>query len=253
MTKSTQTKMKVKLSAMSEDDRIRALTALLQAQPDILKREPKLIQLLELDDPTEGNVTSLAKRQAERLKNELSQNKRRTQDLIENAKVFDVINNKIYDLIYDLTACLTIDELFDCIAVRSPDLFEVDFVELRGTMNLNQAENLNRFFNPDYSNNLDYQHVMARLAQGKCLCSDRFPVSVLQFFFGEHFDEAKSAAFIPMIGIENDPKQTFGILAFASKDQNKFSSGLRGTIHLERIGKITALSIERITKQMLSA
>jgi len=247
MTKTTTSRKKVKLSAMTKGERVRALTALIQAQPDILMLEPKLINVLKLDDPTEGNVTSLAKRQADRFKEELAKNTRRTQDLIDNAKNFEVINNKIYELIYDLSACANIDELIDTIAIKTPNLFNIDFVEIRSAIILDEStNNMNRYFNEQFNHNPDYQHVMKRLAQGKSLCSDRFPQSVIKFFFADQQPDVKSIAFIPLIGADNLKNSAFGALAFASRDKEKFSSGLRGTVHLERIGKILALSIERM-------
>ncbi len=247
MTKTKTTK--VKISEMSQSDQTRALAALLKAQPDILQREPKLLEILDLDDPQEGNVTSLASRQSERLKDELTKNKRRTQDLLDNAKHYDQLTNKIYDLIYDLMACSKSEEVIDVIAARSPHLFNIEFVEIRGTLGLDDTDNLSDFFNNDIAKDNAYKHVIERLAQGKCLCSDRFPDSVLKYFFTDHSTEIKSVAFIPLIGRDNNPKNAFGILTYGSKEKSKFSSGLRGTVHLERIGKITALTLERISKQ----
>ena len=249
MTKPTIKKTKVKLSEMSDADQVRALSALLKVQPDILQREPKLIELLEFGDQQIGNVTSLANRQTQRLKEELSTNKRRTQELLENARHYDELTNKIYALTFDILSFTKNEDLFHTITLKSPNLFEIDYVELRGTLKLADTSSLNNYFHEDLINQYDYRHVMARLAQGKCLCSDRFPESVLEFFFSDQHTSVKSAAFIPLIGQANDPKKAFGILAYGSTDKDKFSSGLRGTVHLERIGKIVALSLERINKQ----
>lgn len=246
-------KTKVKISEMTQGDQTRALAALLKAQPDILQREPKLLEILNFEDPKDGNVTSLAGRQSAKLKESLAKNKKRTQDLLNNAKHYDELTHKIYDLIYDLMACVKSGEVIDVIAAKSPHLFNISFVEIRGKLDLpsgsDDTESLSEFFNSSVAENESYQHVMERLAQGKCLCSDRFPESVLKYFFADHNDEIKSVAFIPLIGKDNDPKNALGILAYGSTDKSKFSSGLRGTVHLERIGKITALSLERISKQ----
>lgn len=242
-------KTKVKLSKMSESDQVRALAALIKSQPTIFQKEPKLIEILEFDDQQEGNVTTLANRQTKRLTEELSKNKRRTQDLLDNARHYDQLTNKIYDIIYELLSCHDIDRIVDIITDKSPDLFTVDFVEFKSTLipkKLPKKSNSNKYFDKKFDANHDYQHVMERLSQGKCLCSDRFPASVLEFFFNQQGNETKSVAFIPLIGKDQNPKNAFGILAYGSKDRNKFSSGLRGTVHLERIGKIVALSIERI-------
>ena len=248
MTKSTNKKTtKVKLSAMSEADQVRALSALLKAQPDIFQKEPKLIENLNFGDQKIGNVTMLANRQTERLKEELNKNKSRTQDLLDNARYFDELTNKIYALIYDLMPCEDINEMLDIVAKRSSDLFNVDFVEFKSTLvvnDLNKAFELTNFFDTSLDSHSDYQHIMTRLSQGKCLCSDRFPPSVLNFFFPDHSNDIKSVAFIPLF--DKEPQDAFGVLAYGSKDAKKFSSGLRGTIHLERIGKIMALTLKRI-------
>ena len=248
MTKSTNNKTtKVKLSAMSEADQVRALSALLKVQPDIFQKEPKLIESLIFGDQKIGNITTLANRQTERLKDELNKNKNRTQDLLNNARLFDELNNKIYALIYELTPCQNINEMLDIIVKRSSELFDIDFVKFKSILplnDLNTAFELTQFFDTSLSSHADYQHVMTRLSQGKCLCSDRFPVSVLDFFFADYSSEVKSVAFIPLF--DKEPQNAFGILAYGSKDTKKFSSGLRGTVHLERIGKIMALTLKRI-------
>ena len=248
MTKSTNTKTtKVKLSAMSEADQVKALSALLKAQPDIFQKEPKLIEALKFGDHKVGNVTTLANRQTERIKEELNKNKNRTQNLLENARHFDELTNKIYELIYELIPCSDINDMLEIVAKCSCDLFDVNFVALKSTLSLNDlntAFELTRFFDTSLSENEEYQHVMNRLAQGKCLCSDRFPEPVLDLFFADLSNKVKSVAFIPLF--DKDPKDAFGILAYGSKDAKKFSSGLRGTVHLERIGKITALTMKRI-------
>jgi len=246
----TKKRTKVKLSEMSQSDQTRALVALLKSQPDILQREPKLLEILSLEDPQDGNITSLVRRQSERLKDELAENKRRTKEFIDNAKHYEVLTQKIYDLIYDLMACTRSEEVIDIIAAKSPPLFGVNFVEIRGTLDLGNIDSLSKYFNHGVAEHDAYQHIMERLAQGKCLCSDRFPDFVLDYFFTDHNAEIKSVAFVPLIGKDNNPKNSFGVLAYASSQQSKFSSGIRGTVHLERIGKISALSLERFSKQV---
>lgn len=248
MTKSTIKKTnKVKLSEMSDADQIRAFTALLKAQPDIFQKEPRLVEFLQFGDHKQGNITTLANRQTQRLKEELSKNKRRTQDLLNNARHYDELTNNTYNFIFDLLACQKIDHLLDTVAIKSPNLFAIDFVAVKSTLtDHGNTRGLQKHINKDFIDNNDYQHVMARLAQGKCLCSDRFPESVLKFFFAEDSSDVKSVAFIPLVGKDNNAKNALGILAYGSKDKNKFSSGLRGTVHLERIGKAVALSVERI-------
>jgi len=247
MTKLTNKKTtKVKLSSMSEADQVRALSALLKAQPDIFQKEPKLIESLNFGDQKVGNVTTLANRQTARIKNELHKNKSRTQDLLENARLFDELTNKIYALIYELIPCQNINDMLDIVTKRSSDLFGVDFVVFKSTLTVNdpnKAFESTKFFDPNLSSHPDYQHVMTRLSQGKCLCSDHFPSSVLNFFFPDHNKDVKSVAFIPLF--DKEPQDAFGILAYGSKDAKKFSSSLRGTVHLERIGKIMALTLKR--------
>ena len=232
---------------MSEADQVRALSALLKVQSNIFQKEPKLLETLILGDQKIGNITTLASRQTERLKDELNKNKSRTQDLLDNARQFDELTNKIYAFIYELIPCQNINDMLDIVVKRSSDLFDVDFVVFKSTLtvnDLNKAFELTKFFDTSLSSHPDYQHVMTRLSQGKCLCSDRFPLSVLNFFFPDCSSEVKSVAFIPLF--DKNPQDAFGILAYGSKDAKKFSSGLRGTVHLERIGKAMALTLKRI-------
>ena len=240
-------KTTVKVSDLSQKDKTKTLVALIKAQPDILQREPKLLEILTLDNTIKGNVTSIAGRQSEHLKKQLEEHQKKTKKLLDNAKRYDQLTNKIYDLINILLSCKTCEETIQSVIDQSPDLFDVDFVTLRGTLDFKANDDIKALFSSENAENDAYQHVMERMAQGKCLCSDRFPKNVLNFFFSDQVDHIQSVAFIPLIGNGNDPKESFGTLAFASKQKTKFSSKLKGTVHLERLGKATALTLERIT------
>lgn len=254
MTKQITKTTTLKLSELSKSDQIKALMTLFKVQPDILQREPKLLNLLNFDDPKEGNVTAIAGRQSAHLKKQLLEHQKKSRQLVANAKRYDVLTNSIYSLVNILLTCNTAEETMTAVIEKSAGFFDVDFVNLKGTLNVAYSDagenpkNLNNFFSSDIAKQEAYQHIMERMAQGKCLCSDRFPKTVLKFFFGDDADSINSTAFVPLIGSLNDPKTAFGTLALGSKNKTKFSSKLKGTIHLERLGKATALTLERISK-----
>jgi uncharacterized protein YigA (DUF484 family) len=259
---------KINVAELSKQESLKLIIELFKNNPSVLEEKPELIELLEFSTPKEGNVTSLTSRQSAQLKQQLTEMRDRGQQLLKNAKQYDQLNDKIYSLINATVASDNLLETATIITKETKKLFNIDYASIVSTMGRikssdfqqggdNEEENNgesnaedNIIFDASLNKIDSYTHIAERLAQGKCLCSDRFPMHVLDFFFGhQHADQIKSAAFVPLIGKSNKAKDLFGMLCFGSKNKAKFSSKLKGTIHLERLGKITALSIERINNQ----
>lgn len=240
------TKKSLNVAKLSQQEQLKSLEALFKAQPDVLEKHPKLLELLTFSDPTKGNITSLTSRQSSQLKTQLNELREQTKKLLHNAKHYDQLSSRIFEIIHEIIACTELFDAAKIIVERTPNLFDIDFSSIAVEHDVEVYVQPNIIFDQFLQKSEPYMHVVERLAQGKCLCSDRFPNKVLSFFFEEHADQVGSAAFMPLIGKDNDPKKLFGVLAFASKDKQKFSSQLKGTIHLERLGKTTALSMERI-------
>jgi len=165
--------------------------------------------------------------------------------LVKNAHHYDVLTSNIYKIINELIACEEVQIATNIIVNNCPALFNIDFVHIHSKLVTSDPLNSFTKFDPNCINNEAYTHVIERISQGKVLCGDRFPESVLTYFFGDNSTKVKSVAFIPLIGKHTE---MLGVLSFGSINNDKFSSKLKGTIHLERLGKATALTIERICK-----
>jgi len=241
-------KKTLKISELSAEDHVKTVAALLKSKPDILEKHPELLTQLEFSDPKEGNITSLASRQSDQLKTQIIEMREKTQQLVKNAQHYDTLTNNIYSIINELVACDDLAEATQTIIDKTPDLFGIDFINITTKLDMPSVTDASVIFNKNIIDDEAYSHVAERISQGKCLCSDRFPQSVLTYFFNTNAEAVHSAAFIPLIGKSNDPKDIFGVLAFGSTDKTKFASKLKGTVHLERLGKVTALTIERIYK-----
>jgi len=239
------TKKTIKLSKLSNQDFLKTLTALLKAKPTILESHPELLEYLEFGDPRSGNITSLASRQSAQLKSQLEELRQNIQVLVKNAHHYDVLTSNIYKIINELIACEEVQIATNIIVNNCPALFNIDFVHIHSKLVTSDPLNSFTKFDPNCINNEAYTHVIERISQGKVLCGDRFPESVLTYFFGDNSTKVKSVAFIPLIGKHTE---MLGVLSFGSINNDKFSSKLKGTIHLERLGKATALTIERICK-----
>jgi len=241
-------KKTLKISELSAEDHLKTVTALLKSKPDILEKHPELLTHLEFSDPKEGNITSLASRQSSLLKTQIAEMREKTLQLVKNAQHYDTLTNNIYSIINELVSCDDIEEATQAIIDKTPDLFGIDFINITTKLDMPSMIDASVVFNKSIIDDEAYLHVSERVSQGKCLCSDRFPHSVLSYFFNSEAENVQSAAFIPLIGRSNDPKDIFGVLAFGSTDKTKFAAKLKGTVHLERLGKVTALTIERIYK-----
>jgi len=233
----------IKLSELSNQDFLKTLTALLKAKPNILEANPQLLEYLEFGDPRSGNITSLASRQATQLKEQLEELRKNIQVLVKNANHYDVLTSRIYQIVNELIVCDNLSTATDIIIESSPTLFDIDFVHIHSKLSAPELINSAVTFNPDCAKDEAYTHIIERVSQGKTLCGDRFPESVLNYFFAANSSLIKSAAFIPLVDKNSD---ILGVLSFGSSNSDKFSDKLKGTIHLERLGKVTALTIERI-------
>lgn len=220
----------------------RQLAELFKKIPDVFVRYPELLEDLVLEDDRGANIASLLEKQAGALKKRIQEQQQQTQKLVKNAQHHEFITNRLFDITYELTGCSHIEGVFDVLYQDARTAFELDFVGVKVTSQ--HRETALSEINPMLVEDIDYQHVLERVQQGNSLCGDQFPEGVLQLFFGDHAQDVGSAAFVPLI--KPNTSDSLGILALGSTDEQKFASKTNGTVHLDRLGKVSAIAINRL-------
>ncbi|MGH1539010.1 MAG: DUF484 family protein [Arenicella sp.] len=227
---------------------LQQLSEALKKMPDAFNRYPDLLAVLKLKENYTENVASLMEKQTSVLKQKILDQQKQTQRLVNNAKHHEFITSRLFDITYELTACEKIDDIFDVLYQDSLQAFDINFLSIRIARDFPRQSPKKQLaeINAEFAQNPDYQHVLERINQGNSLCSDRFPDTVIELFFDNHADEVKSIAFVPLM--KPHTSKCFGILGLGSIDQTKFSNKLSGTLHLDRLGTVAAIALDRVLK-----
>lgn len=235
-------------SAKTPKAKFMQLKELLIAIPDVFTQYPELFEYLTLQDNQADttNVTSLLERQISVLKNKISDQRQQTLAMIQNAKHNEFITDRLFKITHELTACVDIDDIFDVLYQDTLNAFDIDFLSIKITREQSGPTKTQPLaeINAEFLNHEGYLSILERVSTGTSLCSDRFPEAVISAFFKDHQEELASAAFVPLI--KPHDSACFGILGLGSKQSEKFSNQLSGTLHLDRFGTLAATAIDRV-------
>jgi len=240
-------KSKIEKNTKAELEKLKKL---LNSMPDAFTQHPELLELLTLQDSHAGavNVASLLERQISVLKSKIAEQRQQTLAMIQNAKHNEFITDRLFKITHELTACVDIDDVFDVLYQDTLNAFDIDFLSIKitreySTIESSKAPQLPEI-NADYAEDEGYQNILEQVHKGTSLCGARFPDTVTNTFFHDHQEDLASAAFVPLI--KPHDSTCFGILGLGSKQQEKFSNKLSGTLHLDRLGTLAATAIDRI-------
>ena len=87
-----------------------------------------------------------------------------------------------------------------------------------------------------------YRSVLERVSQGRSICDDRLPKSVLTLLFGEHAESIRSCALIPVVAGGDG---VCGVLALGALEAERFRPNM-GTVYLDRLGELVGTTVERL-------
>ena len=232
---------------------LKKLKTLLSAMPNAFVQYPELFELVNFKDnlTDNTNITSLLERQINALKTKVSEQRQQTLAMIQNAKHNEFITDRLFKITHELTACVSIDDIFDVLYQDTLNAFDIDFLSIVIARDYKQSAEAQLLaeISVEYADDEGYQIILERVANGTSLCSDQFPDNVVNTFFQDHNEELASAAFVPLI--KPHDSVCFGILGLGSKQQEKFSNKLSGTLHLDRLGTLAATAIDRVLQTKL--
>ncbi len=222
------------------------LKVLLKAYPNVLAEYPDIFNIITLNEQRVDNVMSLSNRQVTVLKDQIEGHNDAMIRFVNNAKHNEFITSKLFDITYELTACRELGDIFDVLYEDVTKAFSIDAVGIKLALDIPSQKELSEV-DKHIGANPDYLEIFEATSKGKSICGTEFSPAILSLFFGAHSEDTLSAAFAPLM--MPNSSECIGVIGLSSNDFEKFSDKQKqGTLHLDRLGKIVAIAIERVTK-----
>jgi hypothetical protein len=212
---------------MSEPISKKDVVTFLQDHPNFFADNPVLLQELTVADE-QGQLQQMATYQAKSLQQQNQQLKNQIKQLIHHAKINETLMNRVYELLVEL-AVSDGDEFLSCFVDFVQNHFASDYFKLSCRQEFlkqlpsNHCEALTVAQKSQFT---IFQHQSEPL-------SGRLPQSQIEAMFGAHKD-IRSAIIIPL-----GPQANYGLLGFASCDEEKFMPHAASDI-LQKLGQIAS-------------
>lgn len=197
----------------------------LQAHPEFFQSQPDLLQTLKVPDE-QGQLQQMATYQAKNLQVQNQQLKNQIKQLIHHAKLNETLMNRIYHLLAELAARDSSDFLSHFVAFVKQH-FASDFFKLSC-----QPRFISQLPNPNCEPITAAQKSQFTIFQNHPEpLSGRLPQSQVEAMFGAHKD-IRSAIIMPL-----GPQACFGLMGFASHDEDRFQPHVASDI-LQKLSAI---------------
>lgn len=212
---------------MTESISNKDIVAYLQDHPTFFAEHPALLQELTVPDE-QGQLQQMATYQAKTLQQHNQQLKNQIKQLIHHAKINETLMNRVFELLVELA-----------VTDRSEFLSRfVDFVQSHFASDYFKLSCRQEFLQALPSIHCEALTVAQKsqftvFQQQSEPLSGRLPQSQIEAMFGRHKD-IRSAIIIPL-----GPQASFGLLGFASCDEEKFMPHAASDI-LQKLGHIVS-------------
>ena len=206
-----------------------AVASFLQAHPEFFEQYADMLADIYLPHPHGGRAIPISERQTLTLRERVKQVETKLREVIHFGEENDAIGEKVHRLTLALLGARDLDSLVNAVYFHLREDFAVPHVVLRAwggdedgdAAGLRAITQANREF-------------AATLTEP--LCGTHAPADGANLF-GEAAPQLKSYSYIPLRG-----KDTFGVLALASEDPQRFYPEM-GTVYLKRIGEMVAVAL----------
>ncbi len=232
---STQRKPEFREDDLTEN----AVHDYLEANPDFFENHGDLLSSLRLPHVS-GAAVSLVERQVSVLRQKDLKLERKLKELIDVARVNDVLGTKMHQLTLHLLASSGISETLEAIeaALRTGFNADLSVLVLFGDPDAFEDVKVGRFFKP-VKRETEALKAFATFLKGNGPRCGQVRDSQRDFLFGKETDEVGSAALIPL-----GKKSEIGFLAIGSADANRFHPGMSMDF-LSRLGDLVAEALKR--------
>ena len=224
---------------MEEDLMEGAVHDYLEANPDFFEQHSELLSSLRLPHVS-GAAVSLVERQVSVLRQKDLKLERKLKELIEVARVNDVLGAKMHQLTLRLLAANDISETLAAVeaALRTGFNADLSVLVLFGDPSNFEDVKVGRFFKPVERQTESLKAFSTFLKSNNPRCG-QVRDSQRDFLFGKETDEVGSAALVPL-----GKKSEIGFLAIGSADANRFHPGMSMDF-LSRLGGLVAEALRR--------
>lgn len=210
------------------------VTEFLRDNPQFFERHAALLTEIYLPSPHGSGTISLAERQQLAQRDKIRILEAKLSELIEFGEENDVISDKVHRLTLTILAARNFDALVQMAAHNLREDFQVPHVALRlWARPQDEADTASEEFEDIEQATRDW----AGELNGP-LCGGRPPIDI-DTWFGELNAPLQSYALIALRG-----EKTFGLLAMASEDDQRFYPQM-GTLYLKRIGELLSVALLR--------
>lgn len=203
----------------------------LRKRPDFFLRQPDLLEELHVPHAC-GEAVSLVEYQISVLRERNQRLRRKTQELVNNARRNEELSRRLHRLTLGLLECTGVDDIFATLYGMLVNDFNADMVVIRifgrpvspGDVRLAEFAD----------DNLDGAGLFESVfAEGKPVCG-WLQTTQLAYLFGDRAAEVGSAALLPLAD-----HRAFGVLAIASRSAQRFHAGM-GTLFLRQLSEVVA-------------
>lgn len=208
---------------MNPDD----VAAYLKEHPEFFESYAEVVADVMIPHPHGGRAISISERQILTLRERARQLEVKLGEMIQFGEENDVISEKVHRLGLALIAARDVAALSNVVDFNLREDFAVPHVALRLWHDGAAADETASEATRTFATGLLHPHC------GPLAMADTAA------FFGEAAALLKSYAYIPLRG-----KDTFGLLALASEDAQRFYPEM-GTLYLTRIGEVIAACLLR--------
>lgn len=234
---SSQQKKNIAAGSLSEE----AVAYYLETHPEFFEKHSGLLTSMSLSHVSSGSAVSLIERQVELLRERNRKLERKLTDFIENARMNDLLAEKIHRL---GLAMLRAGSLTPCLAAIEASLRE-DFAADQSILvlvhedpGLARMADSGRFVRVAAAESAEMRGFDSLFESGKPRCG-QLRDTLKSFLFGPGADEIGSTALIPMAD-----EFALGVLAIGSVNSRHFHPGM-STEFLGRLGETLTVALRR--------
>ncbi|NIR28018.1 MAG: DUF484 family protein [Gammaproteobacteria bacterium] len=203
----------------------------LREHPDFFLRHPDLLEKLHVPHAC-GEAVSLVEYQISLLRERNQRLRKKTQELVNNARRNEELSRRLHRLTLGLLECAGVDDVFATLYGMLVNDFNADMVAIRlfGRPVSPGDTGLAEFAENNIQGARLFESVFA---EGKPVCG-WLQTTQLAYLFGDRAAEVGSAALLPLA--DHLP---FGVLAIASRSAQRFHAGM-GTLFLRQLSEVVA-------------
>jgi len=211
------------------------VAAWLKDHPEFFEHYAEQLAEVTIPHPHGGRAIPISERQTLTLREKAKQLEAKLRELIQFGEENDAIGEKVHRLSAALLAASDVRGMLSAVSLNLREDFAVPHVALRAWRANSHADL------PEFKSISEASREFAASLAGP-LCSAHAMVDTAGLF-GEAGAHLRSFSYLPLRDSE-----TFGLLALASEDPQRFYPEM-GTLYLKRLGELISAGLARHLKQ----